>query len=115
MKKKIIIFIIAIILIITLDIIISPKKEKNKNPKRLSINEIVTIPETNIMVADSFYIKRNNNGFIVYDESNNKLYEFTEENNYYEILGNKYIMINKNDETLIIDKNGNQIKKGTFQ
>ena len=115
MKKKIIIFIIAIILIITLDRIICPKKEKNQNPKRLSINEIVTIPETNIMVADSFYIKRNNNGFIVYDENNNKLYEFTEENNYYEILGNKYIMINKNDETLIIDKNGNQIKKGTYQ
>ena len=79
MKKKIIILIIAIILIITLDRIICPKKEKNQNPKRLSINEIVTIPETNIMVADSFYIKRNNNGFIVYDESNNKLYEFTEE------------------------------------
>lgn len=63
------------------------------------------------MVADSFYIKRNNNGFIVYDESNNKLYEFTEENNYYEILGNKYIMINKNDETLIIDKMAIKLKK----
>lgn len=118
-KNKKIILVINIILIIVIVILILGyllifKNNINNTKERLSINKIITIPEVNISVGDSFYIKEDNNNINIYDFNNNKLYEYQKNDTYYEIFNNKYIIIRNNDNTLVIDKKGKEINKGTF-
>lgn len=91
------------------------KKDNNNIEERLNINEIITIPKTDISIGDSFYLKKEDNKLVVYDYNNKKLSEQElGEEDFYEIYNNKYIIIKNNKKVLLVDQNGNEIKEGTF-
>ena len=105
-------------LIITILLIISSilvyllviKKDNNNIEERLNINEIITIPKTDISLGDFFYLKKEDNKLVVYDYNNKKLSEQElGEEDFYEIYNNKYIIIKNDKKVLLVDQNGNEI------
>lgn len=115
-KNKKIILVISIILIIVIGVLgyLLIFKNNINNKERLSINKIITIPEVNISVGDSFYIKEDNNKIGIYSFDNNMLYECDDNDTYYEIFNNKYIVIRDSNNTLVIDSSGKIINRGVF-
>lgn len=116
-KKRILLGVTIIILLIISGILVYLLliKKDNDIEERLNINEVVTIPKTDISIGDSFYLQEVDNKLIIYDFNNKELSEqVLGEEDFYEIFNNKYIIIKNDKEVLLVDKNGKEIKSGTF-
>ena len=117
-KKRILLGVTITILLIISSILVYLlviKKDNNNIEERLNINEIITIPKTDISLGDSFYLKKEDNKLVVYDYNNKKLSEQElDEEDFYEIYNNKYIIIKNDKEVLLVDQNGKEIKSGTY-
>lgn len=117
-KKRILLGVTITILLIISSILVYLliiKKDNNNIEERLNINEIITIPKIDISIGDSFYLKKEDNKLVVYDFNNKKLSEQElDEEDFYEIYNNKYIIIKNDKKALIVDQNGKEIKSGTY-
>lgn len=116
-KKRILLGVTITILLIISSILVYLLliKKDNNIEEKLNINEIITIPKTDISIGDSFYLNKEDNKLVVYDYNNKKLSEQElGEEDYYEIYNNKYIIIKNDKKVLLVDENGKEIKKGTF-
>ena len=91
-KKRILLGVTITILLIISSILVYLlviKKDNNNIEERLNINEIITIPKTDISIGDSFYLKKEDNKLVVYDYNNKKLSEQElGEEDFYEIYNN---------------------------
>ena len=114
-KKKLIVIILVIILGIsigTTTYLLLPKKNNLKEPV-LNINNTIVINSLNVEVGNDFYIVKSDNGFTIYDLSQNKLYTYEDKLTEYSIYNN-HIIITNEDKTLVIDKNGKEIITGKY-
>lgn len=114
-KKKLIVIILVIILGIsigTTTYLLLPKKN-NLKELVLNINNTIVINSLNVEVGNDFYIVKNDNGFTIYDLSQNKLYTYEDKLTEYSIYNN-YIIITNEDKMLVIDKNGKEIITGKY-
>ena len=105
MKKKIIIILISIIFLMFIGEFIYLKSFKDlpskntKSQETFNINKVVVIQDTDVTVADDFYIKQ-------------KLYDYVEELKYYELFNNHYIVISNDNQVIVINKNGKIMANG---
>lgn len=118
-KKRILLGVTITILLIISSILVYLlviRKDNNNIEERLNINEIITIPKIDISLGDTFYLKKeDNNKLVVYDFDNKKLSEQElDEDDFYEIYNNKYIIIKNDKKALVVDQNGKEIKSGTY-
>lgn len=113
MKKRNIIFSFIVILLLIVSLyFIMPKNLENE--KQLNINEEIVINDPDISVYSNFYIKSNDDSFIVYNFSKEVIYQYNTKIMDYEVFQDKYIIINLDNKTSVIDKDGNIILTGNY-
>lgn len=113
MKKRNIIFSFIVILLLIVSLyFIMPKNLENE--KHLNINEEIVINDPDISVYNDFYIKSNDDSFIVYNFSKEVIYQYNTKIMDYEVFQDKYIIINLDNKTSVIDKDGNIILTGNY-
>ena len=87
--------------------------KRNRDTKgEVNINEKIIINDTDVSLYKYFYIKNKDNSLIVYDFLGNIIYKYEGEITGYNVLMDKYIMINSLDKVVLIDKDGNLVQEG---
>lgn len=87
--------------------------KRNRDTRReVNINEKIIINDIDISLYKYFYIKNKDNSLIVYDFLGNIIYKYDGEVTGYNVLMDKYIMINSLDKVVLIDKDGNLVQEG---
>ena len=115
MKKRNVIFSFVILILLGISLyfyFIRPKNLGSEKP--LNINETIVINDPNISVYSDFYIKSNDDSFIVYNFSKEVVYQYNAKIKNYEVFQDKYIIINFGNKTSVIDKDGNTILTGNY-
>ena len=114
-NKKRLLISIAILFITWCGVLVYVIMGKNNDIEKkdtYGIESITTLNNIGIKLGEDFYVKHESDKLVVYDFNNDVISEYADDFTGYEIFDKRLIIINDDEMSVIINKNGTTLKSG---